>query len=550
MKKWTLALVLLMCLALVMPVSAEQTAYVPGEISNQLVSEAFASGQMVGGSMMISLDLDEEKLASSEEEKAEIQMVEEVFSNAVLSGAVGLLHDSLRLELGASYGPEDNYAYADAAAEITLDGLTVESSLLPGEKVTAKWETILALCGVEQSDIEMIMSLKTMDFEAVFTELMAQIEPVAQLIAQAAAPYAQTIAEFAATIPVEVEENLPADDVYPAAAQRITISMTAQDAGRLLTTLADQLQQDATLSPMVDTLLQQLAEQNPQGALRSTAELCAQLRALAGMMTDTTPIVLVLALDESGMPTYVELFDATTDDSGFYAGLMVYPGEDPNTTIVSLSFYTSAAGGEPIASFSAAVVATVDPADANIMDAAFYMDVAQGSMTLMSMEMSMVSAPAETEDGMPGYTQDVVMNMNIDAYGETGSSQMVGSTLQQMTADGGEYITSVSEMNMDVEGEKTQQITAQEMMIAPVEGGFAGSMTSMAQMPADGVTMAMISEFGSWTHEPAALTETALENATNDEFDALIGRLTDGASAELNKLMSLLPPEVVEAFLE
>ena len=63
MKKWTLALVLLMCMALVMPVSAEQTAYVPGEISNQLISEAFASGQMVGGSMMISLDLDEEKLA-------------------------------------------------------------------------------------------------------------------------------------------------------------------------------------------------------------------------------------------------------------------------------------------------------------------------------------------------------------------------------------------------------------------------------------------------------------------------------------------------------
>ncbi|MBO5218097.1 MAG: sugar phosphate isomerase/epimerase [Clostridia bacterium] len=281
-----------------------------------------------------------------------------------------------------------------------------------------------------------------------------------------------------------------------------------------------------------------------------TPDQCAQLRALAGMMTDTTPLVLVLALDESGMPVYVELFDATTDDSGFYAGLMVYPGEEPNTTIVSLSFYTSAAGGEPIASFSAAVVATVDPADPNVMDAAFYMDVMQGSMTLMNMEMSIVSAAATTEEGLPGYTQDVVMNMNLDAYGETGSSQMVGSVTQQMTADGGEYITSVSEMYMDVEGEKTQQITAQEMMIAPVEGGFAGSMTEMMQMPDQGMTMAVISEFGSWTHEPAALTETALENATNDEFDALIGRLTDGASVELNKLMSLLPPEVVEAFLE
>ena len=56
----------------------------------------------------------------------------------------------------------------------------------------------------------------------------------------------------------------------------------------------------------------------------------------------------------------------------------------------------------------------------------------------------------------------------------------------------------------------------------------------------------------SWAYDPAstaALTETALETATNDEMDALVTRLSTAAQQKFAGALAILPPEVMQIIM-
>ena len=273
MKKLTALLALALCLALSLPALAQD--YTPGAMLSQLIGEALLSGKMVGGDMVITLDMDEQMFASDAEEQKIITMVEDVLAHTQLAAAIGMPADAPRLELGAAYTTDAGSVSVKAAAEATLDGLSVESDLIPGEKVTMKWETLLELAGMSRSDIEMIMSLKDVDIEAVAAEMMTQIEPIAAEILPALAPYGETIVSYISSLPMQTEENIAATEDRPAAALRTSITVTEKNVGELISKLADQLEQDAVLSPYIDMILTAAAEEDPS-MIRSAKELCTQ----------------------------------------------------------------------------------------------------------------------------------------------------------------------------------------------------------------------------------------------------------------------------------
>lgn len=546
MKKWTLLLALLLCLTLVVPCTAESAAYVPGEISSQLVNEALMSGKMLGGSMTLDIDLNEAVFSDSEDEQAVIRLLEDALDDAVLSGAFGLTGEALRLELGAVYG-STNPASVSAAADLTLDGVSVESDLIPGEKITAKWETLLALAGMSDEDIAVFTMLKSMDYEELLATVEEMIGPMMEMAGEYAAPYAATLVEFASTLPIEMQENVPADDTHPAAASRITVSFTGKDIGRLITTLADQLEADENVSPLLEMVLAQM-EQDPESAITTTAELCAQLRALAAQLDGEIPCVCVLALDETGTPVYGEIFATDTDQSGVYFGLITTPGETPDSVKAHFEFSVTDSSGAKEAAVIFEMTVAVDPADSNVADVGFTMSVTEEDASLMSMDMSVNVSPLQAD--LPGYENTVSMTMDMDIEGESGSIVMTGSGINQLTAEGGEYVHAVSQTETNVEGMKSIQYVEETMIINPTADGFAGTLVQSQKMPDAGINeMTINASFSCWTHVPAALTELALENATNDDMARLETAVMGNGIAKLGQLMALLPPELVQMMM-
>ena len=135
---------ILLCIALMLPCAIAEEVYVPGEISKALVTNAWNDGKMISADVKLRLDLSGEALGFTDEDQQILDMINQVLDAATLNLAVGKLQEGLRLEAGAALKSAQDGAdvTADVAANLDLYGVSVESSLLPGQKVTAKWETL------------------------------------------------------------------------------------------------------------------------------------------------------------------------------------------------------------------------------------------------------------------------------------------------------------------------------------------------------------------------------------------------------------------------
>ena len=126
----------------------------------------------------------------------------------------------IRDRLSGTYAPGKAEGTSIAAAvDLTADGLAIESNLIEGERVTARWETVLALCGVPQEQIDMILSLKEIDLDAALTEMVQALEGFLATALQLAEPYLQIVGDFAATLPVSQEDQVAESGAFPAVAR-------------------------------------------------------------------------------------------------------------------------------------------------------------------------------------------------------------------------------------------------------------------------------------------------------------------------------------------
>ena len=150
-KTHTLLLALFLCLALIFPCALAEDAYVPGQRTQALIDAALDAGQIVGGETRLTLQLGDEilsMLADDEESQAQLDALMEVIGGVRLAGGFGKLEDGYRVELGGSYtAPSGDNVFVTAAANLTLDGVSIESNLIEGERLSIRWETLLRLFG-------------------------------------------------------------------------------------------------------------------------------------------------------------------------------------------------------------------------------------------------------------------------------------------------------------------------------------------------------------------------------------------------------------------
>lgn len=554
MKKSVFFLTLLLCLSLILPGAHAEDTYVPGERMRSLVSSALEAGQLVGGEAHFSLTLPDSMLPDDEEGRAQFDALAEVIQGVSLAGGMGRLDDGYRVELGGAYtAPSGDNVYVTGAANLTADGLSLESNLIEGERLSIRWETLLEMLGLSENEIDALLSLPTTDWDSALNELNDELAQAAETFGKLADPYLVTLADFAATLNIQQHRNVEAENGYPAVENEISITCTAEELSRLLHSLADQVEKDTALRPYLEQLIQNCDLTVTDGDSETThvmsvSEFCDETRQFADVLAETDgSLGILLGYDDDGLPFYLTL--ALSDGETLDAlAFQMLPGETEDTCVFTLRALESD-GDSTNTLLDTALTLTLDPDDKQVYAAE--LNVQSEDFTLY---FAMDSSAVTTEDSLPGYRLSLSMNSATAVDSGTALTVYTGDGLHALTAAGGEQTTYAA--NIDIYADTTDSLLGSAkiesgLSLEPDENSLVGRFYLDEAFTADDGTLSFGTDvaLSSWNYDAAetdALRETMFETATGEELAALQNRFVQSAQQKLFALLSLVPQEVLQ----
>lgn len=554
MKKSVFFLTLLLCLSLIFPGAHAEDTYVPGERMRSLVSSALEAGQLVGGEAHFSLTLPDSMLPDDEEGRAQFDALAEVIQGVSLAGGMGRLDDGYRVELGGAYtAPSGDNVYVTGAANLTADGLSLESNLIEGERLSIRWETLLEMLGLSENEIDALLSLPTTDWDSALNELNDELSQAAETFGKLADPYLVTLADFAATLNIQQRRNVEAENDYPAVENEISITCTAEELSRLLHSLADQVEKDTALRPYLEQLIQNCDLTVTDGDSETThvmsvSEFCDETRQFADVLAETDgSLGILLGYNDDGLPFYLTL--AVSDGETLDAlAFQMLPGETEDTCVFTLRALESD-GDSANTLLDTALTLTLDPDDKQVYAAE--LNVQSEDFTLY---FAMDSSAVTTEDSLPGYRLSLSMNSATAVDSGTALTVYTGDGLHALTAAGGEQTTYAA--NIDIYADTTDSLLGSAkiesgLSLEPDENSLVGRFYLDEAFTADDGTLSFGTDvaLSSWNYDAAetdALRETMFETATGEELAALQNRFVQSAQQKLFALLSLVPQEVLQ----
>ncbi len=554
MKKSVFFLTLLLCLSLIFPGAHAEDTYVPGERMRSLVSSALEAGQLVGGEAHFSLTLPDSMLPADEEGRAQFDALAEVIQGVSLAGGMGRLDDGYRVELGGAYtAPSGDNVYVTGAANLTADGLSLESNLIEGERLSIRWETLLEMLGLSENEIDALLSLPTTDWDSALNELNDELAQAAETFGKLADPYLVTLADFAATLNIQQRRDVEAENGYPAVENEISITCTAEELSRLLHSLADQIEKDTALRPYLEQLIQNCDLTVTDGDSETThvmsvSEFCDETRQFADVLAETDDSLgILLGYDDDGLPFYLTLAlsDGETMDA---LAFQMLPGETEDTCVFTLRALESDSDSANTL-LDTALTLTLDPDDKQVYAAE--LNVQSEDFTLY---FAMDSSAVTTEDSLPGYHLSLSMNTATAVDSGTALTVYTGDGLCALTAAGGEQTTYAA--NIDIYADTTDSLLGSAkiesgLSLEPDENSLVGRFYLDEAFTADDGTLSFGTDvaLSSWNYDAAetdALRETMFETATGEELAALQNRFAQSAQQKLFALLSLVPQEVLQ----
>lgn len=554
MKKSVFFLTLLLCLSLIFPGAHAEDTYVPGERMRSLVSSALEAGQLVGGEAHFSLTLPDSMLPDDEEGRAQFDALAEVIQGVSLAGGMGRLDDGYRVELGGAYtAPSGDNVYVTGAANLTADGLSLESNLIEGERLSIRWETLLEMLGLSENEIDALLSLPTTDWDSALNELNDELAQAAETFGKLADPYLVTLADFAATLNIQQRRDVEAENGYPAVENEISITCTAEELSRLLHSLADQVEKDTALRPYLEQLIQNCDLTVTDGDSETThvmsvSEFCDETRQFADVLAETDgSLGILLGYNDDGLPFYLTL--ALSDGETLDAlAFQMLPGETEDTCVFTLRALESD-GDSANTLLDTALTLTLDPDDKQVYAAE--LNVQSEDFTLY---FAMDSSAVTTEDSLPGYRLSLSMNSATAVDSGTALTVYTGDGLHALTAAGGEQTTYAA--NIDIYADTTDSLLGSAkiesgLSLEPDENSLVGCFYLDEAFTADDGTLSFGTDvaLSSWNYDAAetdALRETMFETATGEELAALQNRFAQSAQQKLFALLSLIPQEVLQ----
>lgn len=558
MKKTNFLFTLFLCLTLLVSfASAETAAYVPGETTDALFADALDAGLMVGGEAQLTLKANP-AMFDDDADLSQIDALTDVLNDVRLTGGLGKIEDGYRLELAGSYAPENcTPVDVNLALNLTIDGISIESNLLKGERVTAKWETLLALCGADDTMIAQFSALKEMDWDTALSELAETVGAYASLAATLAEPYLNTFGEFIATLNINVTDDVAANGDFPAVDHELTIECSMADIARLMDALADQLEKDDDIAPYLEALLSSSFVDftfyvgDEIVPVSTVPELCDFLRGSANQLaqTDLTIYYWIGYCDDDTMPLYV-ICQMENDVCQF----ILTPDETGNGTDCYVYFGTLDDAGNDLEYIAFETVFARDPEDKSVCDLSldFF-----GESVETGLGFSFTYALSSTKSPNADAYQFVI---NTDFIGHDASNTefrytQSGNCVQSLTPTGGEQATySMVTSSLGDSNDLTINLSVSSV-IEPADPGVVGHYQyNMTEDGPDALWSLMDIDIDvfSWAYDPAstaALTETALETVTNEEMDALVTRLSTAAQQKFAGVLAILPPEVMQIIM-
>ena len=548
-KTHTLLLALFLCLALIFPCALAEDAYVPGQRTQALIDAALDAGQVVGGETRLTFQFGDEilsMLAGDEESQAQIDALMEVISGVRLAGGLGKLEDGYRVELGGSYtAPSGDNVFVTAAANLTLDGVSIESNLIEGERLSIRWETLLRLLGLTDDEVNQIMALRDVDWDSAMDELSTVVAQAAEEIGKLVEPYLATFADFLASLDIQQRDNVAAEGDYPAVDHEISVTCTAEDLGRLFRTLADQMERDDALLPYIERLVANTtvtftSDSGETTRTTTTAEFFDGMREFAdSLMLEDATLGILVGYNDDGLPFYFTAAQ-TLDDETVALYLQINPGETENATVFTLTTLEADDEGDLSDRMDAEMTLVLDPADPN----AFSVE--------LNVQSTMAESAVTIEENLPGYK--TTFSMTISEPDETSGLRIVynGEGLTTLTDTDGEKSTFFMTANLYDEGDDPIDLIAESgQLIEPGDGTLSGSIYMNENVDVGGlpVTVGFDTAVSSWAYdaaETAALQETQFEVATGEELAALQSRASERLQQKLISLLSLVPAEFLE----
>lgn len=525
---------------------AQHTPYIPGELTQTRFAEAFEKGDAVCASMGMSLSMNAELLGLTDEEADAMNVVLDALRNAQLSVAAVKVEDGVILELAGAYFKDENtYAGLDVQLEITKTGLALTSdTLIPGERVTVTWETVLAMLGLDEATSAQILALRDMTAEEILELAASTLGTYSAMALQIAEPYMQILSDFIDGLPATSEENVASDDPFPAAAQETTVVVTEKALGQLIVALCNQLEADTMLAPMIDAYMVMNADADEEPL--TTAALCAALREGAADMTDEDhPLYIITGTDAGNDPLYISIGQSSEDGS-----TVVFNWINTATTSDEVAFHLEAftADAQQVyANLSCDVQYTGDPADPNVADLHVAANFEENEQSLLNAAFDLAFEPTITEDGMSGYKGSYTCDLTLTDEDETVTMSIDGTADTALTPEGGEITYSACTLNVQTGGTTMQQTVEESMHLMEDENGPLVEYREFLTMPLAGIDEVFFyTQVYTVPYTPdETLTELALESATSEDMDALLSRVTANAQAQLEALITLLPEELL-----
>lgn len=544
MKKFMILCFLIPALLLSAALAEETAPYVPGSLPLALFRDAFDRGEMVMMDLSLDLALNEAGSELFGEDAALISAAGEALGNAALTLGLGKTEDGLRLLLAGTYAADEKQAALDLDIELTPDGVHLMSSAVPGERFTAQWSTLLTLCGLSDEEIAQMLSLSSLDMQAVLSELSAQAAAYLGFFGQIAAPYGQTVLAHIEALPTEIRTDVPAESGFPAAATEISLQVTDKAVGDLLIALANQLEADTTLGVFINAALAESGEDV------TTAQLCQAIRDMAAesLTDESTPLSLYVGMDDAGSLSYANA--VITDETGesLILALIAKPSEDaPQYTQFTLDLLTLNAADEILDGFSFIALYPAEPDENTAVDLQLYLEMYADGEAIILAESALHNISGITEDNQPAQNGEYTLNVTLPSDDEDVAILFAAESAHNLMSGGSEESALVATLDL-VAGEETLPLSYNAYHLTEQgEGGPVTSLTSHFTAPAFGVELYTESAMlytAAYAPDLSAVADIALETASEQELEAFAARAMTSLENTISTLAQLLPEEL------
>ena len=520
---------------------AEDDAYRPGEITGELVREAFLPGHHLSVSLSGIFEPGT-GLAEDAEQQELLNGVSQLLENSALRLGYARVDGGARFEFGGYIlGEDGSLVYSDNAATLTRDGVILESDMIEGRRLFVGYETLLAYAGLDDTPFsDAFLTLAAQDIPAYLRDW---VESHSAQMLQMALPYAAVAAEWAGSLKIESVERLERDGVVYELPGMTQISVTDADMLRLLNALVDQFEKPD------DAFRNWLAAIGPDPAAAVSA-----LRNVPEDAADDVPMIFTFALPEGDAhaPFLADFDCANLSGVSVRCTLAGEPAQTEGSTRVTFRFSAVQAAADESSgdlAFSAAadLLVTEGKDDPKQFRVEMTAEADLNGESVFTMNYTVSNESFVAESGQPGYRSSVSETMQImdpEAGPVEASSENAGEWVR--TDEGGESFSLHGSSDTSIGGDSSGGVIVDtSFVIEPIEGGlFDASYSEIISMPALSIDAVGYSAliFGD-EYEPldAYLTTLYFEDLSGEEIAALESELYDAARGKRNDILEVLP---------